>query len=400
MTHGSRAEIVRDFSYTLAMSVFGNIATAAFIEQFWQQQPLLVRGALPGIANLISGNDLAGIACEDGADARIVIEQDENWRCEHGPFAESRFAELPADRWSLLVQSVDQWVPAVAALLAHFKFLPRWRLDDIMISVSADGGGVGPHFDYYDVFLIQAAGLREWRIGQDCDGQTPLREDSELHQLQNFEQRDEHLLTAGDLLYVPPGVAHWGIARGDESITISIGFRAPSYRDLLLGAADQLANGLAESQRYQDSEASIDPEPHRINGDAIEQLLAAWPGEADSTVRTALSDALGTQATEPRNPDYVEADASWTTAKLDTCLAGDAALTIECHPASRIAWYAASNSEPDAAKLFVDGHAYVTTIRFARALCRGHLLATQIADRPERRLLHQLLRAGSLLVKP
>ena len=99
MTHGGRAEIVRDFRYTLAMSVFGNIATAAFIEQFWQQQPLLVRGALPGISNLISGNDLAGIACEDGADARIVTDQDENWRCEHGPFAESRFTELPADRW-------------------------------------------------------------------------------------------------------------------------------------------------------------------------------------------------------------------------------------------------------------------------------------------------------------
>jgi len=380
--------------------LLGTLSTADFIRENWQEVPLFVRNALPNVAGLIDGDELAGIACEGDADARIVTVYDDEYRCEHGPFEESRFADLPGSDWTLLVQSVDQWVPAVATLLDRFEFLPRWRLDDIMISVSADGGGVGPHFDYYDVFLIQASGTRDWRIGQRCDEQTPLRNNPDLRLLREFELQAEHRLSAGDLLYVPAGCAHWGIAHGDNCITISVGFRAPSHRDLMLGAADQLADGLAENRRYRDSEKSIDDDPYLINAHAVDQLLGAWPEPAGRAIRSALMHALGTQSTEPRNPELIEAEATWPAATVEKWLARGGKLQIEHHRASRCAWQLENIDEESTAQLFVDGQRYATTAEFARGLCHGRLATAYLKNSREREILLNLLNAGSIDIYP
>ena len=253
------------------MAPLGNLAPADFIARFWQREPLLISAALPDCVDLIDGDTLAGLACEVDAEARLVIGDDDDWRCEHGPFDASRFNSLPDRRWTLLVQSVDQWIPEVALLLDRFDFLPRWRLDDIMISYATDGGGVGPHFDYYDVFLLQLAGEREWQTGEQCDEQTPLRDHDELRLLATFDAEKTHRLAPGDMLYVPAGRAHCGTAIGSHCVTASIGFRAPSHRELLLDATEDVTANWNDNLRFRDSSTSIDSDPYCINNAVVEQ---------------------------------------------------------------------------------------------------------------------------------
>ena len=174
-------------------------------------------------------------------ESRLVSNGDATapWPVRFGPFSEQDFARLPKTDWTLLVQAVDLWCPEVAELYAHFDFLPRWRTDDIMASYAAQGGSVGP-FDQYDVFLIQIAGHRRWQIGTVCDDKTPLVEGTELQIIDKFEAVDEWVLGPGDMLYLPPGVAHWGVAQ-DACMTFSLGFRSPLLSDMLSDLAVELS---------------------------------------------------------------------------------------------------------------------------------------------------------------
>lgn len=223
-----------------------------FLDQYWQQRPCLLKNALPDFHCPVDGNDLAGLACEEAVESRLIIEQDGDWALMLGPFVEADFARLPTQNWTLLVQSVDQWIPEVSALFAEFRFLPRWRTEDIMISYAVDGGNVGPHHDQYDVFLIQGAGQRRWQLGQRCDSTSPLRDNEQLRLLAEFHPTASFLLNPGDILYIPPGIAHWGHGIGEDCITLSVGFRAPSSAELLGHWADSLSDELGESHRYRD----------------------------------------------------------------------------------------------------------------------------------------------------
>ncbi len=210
------------------------ITAEVFLRDYWQRQPLLIRQGLPGFVSPIDGDELAGLAMEAEAESRLVLEQgyQKPWELHHGPFSEADFARLPATPWTLLVQGVDLWLAEVQAILDDFDFLPRWRMDDIMVSYANDGGSVGPHFDYYDVFLIQGAGRRHWSIGPLCDETTPLREGTELKLLDSFTPTASWTLEPGDILYLPPCVPHHGVARG-ECLTYSLGFRAPTAGEML-----------------------------------------------------------------------------------------------------------------------------------------------------------------------
>ncbi|MCK9564146.1 MAG: cupin domain-containing protein [Bacteroidales bacterium] len=210
------------------------IDATLFLRDYWQQRPLLIRQGLPGFSSPIDGDELAGLALEDEVESRLVIRDSEDgpWELRQGPFSEEDFARLPASPWTLLVQAVDLWVPEVRAIIDDFAFLPRWRMDDIMVSYANDGGGVGPHFDYYDVFLIQGWGQREWAIGDWCDETTPLLAGSALRILDHFEPRHSWVLEPGDILYLPPRLAHCGTAVG-ECLTYSLGFRAPTAGEML-----------------------------------------------------------------------------------------------------------------------------------------------------------------------
>ncbi|MGJ8537754.1 MAG: cupin domain-containing protein, partial [Parasphingopyxis sp.] len=205
-----------------------NFNSEAFLRDYWQKQPLLIKNPWDSWENPLEPDELAGLACEAEVESRLIEQTDASWAVEHGPLPEARFAALGPSRWTLLVQAVDHYVPEVAALIEPFRFVPNWRIDDVMVSCAADQGGVGPHFDQYDVFLIQGSGRRRWRIGGRCDETSPLLPHDDLRLLAEFEASDEWILEPGDILYVPPGIAHDGVAIGDNCMTYSVGVRAPS----------------------------------------------------------------------------------------------------------------------------------------------------------------------------
>ncbi|HEY9036807.1 MAG TPA: cupin domain-containing protein [Pseudomonadales bacterium] len=370
------------------MTILGTTLPSAFIAAHWQQKPLLVRGALGHADALIDGDDLAGIACEPDGDARLVFADNGHWRAEHGPFDETVFAQLPTHSWTLLVQAVDQWIPEVGELLREFGFLPRWRLDDIMVSYAADGGGVGPHFDYYDVFLLQACGQRAWQIGQRCDAQSPLRDNPDMKLLRDFNETGHHTVSPGDMLYLPAGIAHWGTAIGDDCITISIGFRAPSKNELLEACGEEPC--AEDDIRYRDTPASIDPDPWRINTAAVDNLLALC---APLTLpRDTVLRAFGSLVTEPRYPERIASEAALPAAELTALLGAGQPLALEHHPASRFAYY----SDSTQTLLFVDGEPHRSTHAVARGICHGQL--SNVSD-DEHGLLLQLLKQGSVLIE-
>jgi len=244
-----------------------------FLRDYWQQRPLLLRQALPGFDCGLNPDELAGLACESGIESRLVLEKDGSfpWEVRQGPFDEEAFSRLPQSHWTLLVQDVDKHIPEVAQLLDHFRFLPDWRLDDIMISFAADQGAVGPHVDDYDVFLYQARGKRRWRIHT-----RPVAEDEfiaglDLRILPEFEAQQEWLLEPGDLLYLPPKIAHWGVAEG-ECMTCSVGFRAPSHRELVSAWCDELLERRVGTERYRDPALSAPGAGAEIDAAALAEI--------------------------------------------------------------------------------------------------------------------------------
>ena len=378
-------------------SILGQLTAQQFIDTVWQQQPLLVKAALPAVAGIIDGNDLCGIACEAEGEARLIITdaQQTDWQCEQGPFKAKRFKTLPPSHWTLLVQSVDQWIPEIQALLAQFDFLPRWRLDDIMISYATDGGGVGPHFDYYDVFLLQASGKRRWQVGQRCDENSALRDNDKIRLLKDFHTEADYTLATGDMLYLPAGVAHWGTAVGDDCITISIGFRAASHKEIVQAALENIAETLPGNLRYRDTTTSIDSDPFCINNSAVDNLMAIWKTLSEDDIRTALAQALGELATEPRNPDREEPEDTLDEKQLVKKLAAKNGLVVEHHPASRFAYHRLDEENAD---LYVDGAMLCTTPALAQAICHGRITAKECSSEYDRELLLALLNQGSLTI--
>ncbi len=249
------------------LALLGGLTPARFLAEYWQKKPLLVRQALPGFRSPLSPDELAGLACEDGVEARLILERDgaRPWQLEHGPFPEARFASLPESHWTLLVQRVNQWLPEVAALLDHFAFLPDWRLDDVMVSYAADQGSVGPHTDQYDVFLIQGLGRRRWQIDATIGDDAPLLEHPDLRILREFSPTDEWILEPGDMLYLPPGLAHCGVALGDDCMTYSVGFRAPAYRELVTAWVDDVIALLPDTLRFADPDRTPATHPGALS---------------------------------------------------------------------------------------------------------------------------------------
>ena len=213
-------------------ALLGGLSPKAFLRRHWQKRPLLVRRALPGFAGVIRKSTLLALAARDDVESRLVKRRGRRWQVAHGPLSKRLFKSAGARDWTLLVNGVNQHAEAAERLLRRFAFVPQARLDDVMVSYAAPGGGVGPHFDSYDVFLVQAAGRRIWRLARkrafECEADAPLR------LIRDFVPEEEYLLEPGDLLYLPPGWGHDGVAL-DECFTCSIGFRAP--RGAELGAA-------------------------------------------------------------------------------------------------------------------------------------------------------------------
>lgn len=338
---------------------------AQFLRDYWQKRPLLVRNAFPGFVPPIQPEDLAGLACEDGALSRLIRHDAarERWQVKTGPLAEADFAGTGDADWTLLVQDVDKWDADVAALLEPFAFLPSWRVDDIMVSYAEPGGGVGAHVDQYDVFLLQGLGQRHWAISTDPDAPRDFRPDVELKQLAHFEPTHEWLLEPGDMLYLPPGVPHDGVAFGGPCMTFSVGMRAPSQAELTGDLADYLAERLHEDQRYADPDLAPAKAMGEIDAEALARLRQTLPFAAALDEET-LRDWFGRFITRYRNAQAPALpDRALDEAALRKRLAAGTRLLR--HPWSRMAWSRGQSG----CTLYANGQAWPAPAALAKQLC-------------------------------
>jgi 50S ribosomal protein L16 3-hydroxylase len=368
----------------------------AFLRDYWQQKPLLIRNPWAAWHNPLEPDELAGLACEEEVESRLIEKQRETIVAENGPFAEARFGELGAKDWTLLVQAVDHYVPDVAALIAPFRFIPNWRIDDVMVSLAADGGGVGPHFDQYDVFLIQGLGKRRWQIGGACDENTPLLPHDDLRLLANFQATEEWVLEPGDILYVPPGIAHNGVAVGDDCMTYSVGFRAPSRAELIGHYVDDLLDTLSDDDRYADAGLLRQSNPGEITPNALAALHDMVLDRLSD--RAAFAQWFGTYNSTPKYPDIDWApDEAIDAAELSARWSGGEALCR--NPASRFAFI---RQEDGGVSLFVDGENFACVqndVAFVEALCaQEHVVSDmlRLASDPMMELLVKLYNQGSI----
>lgn len=232
------------------LTVLGDLPVEQFLRNFWQKKPVVIRGAFPDFRDPLPADDLAGLACESGVDSRLVMERGGThaWQVTRGPFTPGTLRKLPRSHWTLLVESVDRHSDEIGLLASAFSFLPKWRIDDVMVSLAPIGGTVGAHVDSYDVFLIQGAGRRRWQV--DGRAQPEYCPGLDLRILKKFRVEDEWILDPGDMLYVPPGVGHRGVTvpgNAPIAITYSVGFRAPSAADLVAAIGARMTRSAAPS---------------------------------------------------------------------------------------------------------------------------------------------------------
>ncbi len=275
--------------------LLGGLSPAQFMRDHWHRKPLLIRQAIPGFEPPLSVTELRRLATDPDAESRLLRQKNGQWTLEHGPFS-----RLPANHrpdWTALVQGVNLMSDAADALLGRFRFVPEARLDDLMVSIAGPGGGVGPHFDSYDVFLLQGHGKRRWRWGPQSNLQ--LRRDLPVKILASFTPSDEAVLEPGDMLYLPPHLAHDGVAETPGCTTWSIGFRAPSHQELLQRLYEHKAESISLREgRYRDPRQPATHEPGVMPAaliDAASQLLAKHPITPDD-----IADCLGCWLTEPK----------------------------------------------------------------------------------------------------
>jgi 50S ribosomal protein L16 3-hydroxylase len=288
-----------------ALRLLNDLTPAQFLAEYWQKKPLLIKNAMPGFTGILTPEELAGLACEDEVQSRIVQKKSGQWTLSNGPFDEVDFSRLPDQDWTLLVQSVNHFLPEATDLLRQFDFIPHARLDDLMVSYAPDGGGVGPHFDSYDVFLLQGQGKRLWRISEQTD--LSLIEGAPLRILKQFETSEEWLLEVGDMLYLPPQIAHWGIAvsdGGQDCMTYSIGFRAPKHQELASEFLGYMQDKLQQDSTlipgiYQDEDLELQTHPAEISSAMVKKVSAnlkqiSWSDED-------VGEFLGSYLSEPKN---------------------------------------------------------------------------------------------------
>lgn len=364
----------------------GSLSARRFLQDYWQKKPLLIRRAFGNFEPLVSLTELATLARRDDVEARLVTFFEGRWGVRDGPFA-----RLPARRsdWTLLVQGVNLYVPAVDALLQRFAFLPYTRLDDIMVSYAVEGGSVGPHFDSYDVFLLQAEGRRRWRIGSQKD--LELEDDVPLKILRRFAATEEWVLEPGDMLYLPPHIAHEGVAL-EPGMTYSIGFRAPSFTEIAREFLFSMAETTSLEGRYQDASRKPVARPARLERELLRQV-----GAQLGRIRWSPKDVehfVGRYFSEPKAHVYFEPPAHRTRERFGA-LALRHGLIVD--PRTRLLYRNRDfyiNGE--CVRVSKSAHDWLATLadqrRANRAACRAGLLHDELLT-----LLHEWYEAGWII---
>ncbi|AKE52218.1 cupin domain-containing protein [Kangiella geojedonensis] len=284
-------------------SMLGDISPEEFLSDYWQKKPLLIRGGFSADPALITPEELAGYSLDDDIESRLIQHnsQQQRWQLSHGPLEETVFEELGEKNWTLLVQSLDYFHPPLQELTKACNFLPRWRLDDIMVSFATAHGGVGPHLDKYDVFLVQGQGQRRWRVGFKDQKVSTLNPHPQIAQVAPFEATMDVIVSPGDVLYIPPNTPHWGVSV-DNSITYSIGFRAPNIGSILDSALSSAS--LEFDSLWQDSGKL---KKYHAFG-ALHSEMPDWAlGELQHLLnRRELLIAAGKTVTELKYPEALE----------------------------------------------------------------------------------------------
>ncbi len=380
-----------------------------FLRDYWQKKPLLIKGLFRQFEDLLSPEELAGLACESIVESRLIegsVTQNPvdkriaaDLKLTHGPIDEQHFPQLPEQDWTVLVQSVDQWAEEVNELKNCFDFIPNWRIEDVMISFAAPGGTVGPHFDYYDVFLLQGGGCRRWQVGERCSSNTATVDQAGLSLLAEFTTIDSYDLEPGDALYLPPRFAHWGTAL-EAGLCYSIGLRSPSLAEMLEGFSDAMIARADPELRFEDPQPQIPAHPASIDSSMLDtahaQLLSALAGRDD------FDRWFGCQVTQPRYPESIHApDEEYSLEDLAGALeAGESLLR---HPGSRFAQMSLSSGN---VLCFVDGACHELGSEDAQLIAKlthpdtreyGKLFR-QCSSTSGQQLLLQLLNQGSLVL--
>ncbi len=384
--------------------VRSNFDPRAFLNEKWQQKPTLLDGFFEKFDDPLSADELAGLACEAEVESRLVShESGEQWQQLHGPFAADELRALPQDDWTLLVQAVDQWEPGVEALKSAFSFLPTWRIDDIMVSYAVTGGSVGPHFDHYDVFLVQGAGQRRWLLGPRCGAGSKVSDRSGLSLLDEFDAEREVVLNQGDVLYIPPGFSHYGTALTD-SLCYSVGFRAPSRGEMLEGFSDRLIAASDPSQRYTDTNATPPARPGEIDTVSLRHAYQDLLTSLDSSGE--FQRWFGCFVTEPRYPDLILGlnRALSVTAVAAAIARGS---QLRRNPASRFAYLPPQSTNGGLLLFFADGEDFElpgVCLDTVRELCSLSAINysrfdSELLDQRCLPLLTSLINRGSLLLR-
>lgn len=386
-------------------SILGLLSAQDFLRHYWKRSPLFIPGVQKDFASPVSPEELAGLACEEHVEARLVTETRDvdargacvkrPYRLTHGPFAGETFSSLGEEAWTLLVQDVDKLVPEVHALLELVNFLPRWSVDDIMVSYAVPGGSVGPHTDRYDVFLLQAQGTRRWQLSRNVD-ETRLRSDTELRVLSEFQAEEEFIARPGDVLYLPPGVAHYGVAL-DECMTYSFGFRAPTEAALVSHFGDEMTANSGEAQLYEEL-ASPPSSPSELSSDVLLRARAMVEARFSELMKSERS--IGRYLSSPKpHLQAAPSEVEWTRDRVNEWI--DRGARIVRSRTSRFLF----SDEDGEVVLFVDGEDYTLgkgdrSRRLAQRLCEASPVfgASQEIAPADFSLVLELLSRGALSV--
>lgn len=315
------------------LDVLGGITAEQFLSEYWQKKPLLIRNAMPEITNLLEPDDVMELALEEHVTARLIKQKDRDpnqWSVKSSPLLKADFQKMPK-LWTLLVQAVDHYSFDLSEMWKKFPFIPQWRRDDIMVSYAPQGGSVGKHFDFYDVFLVQGYGHRRWQLGQMCDAETALVPGQPLKLLPEIEVNFDEVLAPGDLLYVPPGLAHYGVAE-DDCLTFSFGFRMPNVSDMM----DRVGDKFSENESLRNPLVDIIRDQvgaiGEVSGNELEYLKEQIMQQLHNS--NVLEDAIMTLMSEPKYPENLPEAEEIGTGDLEEAL--DQGYSLMLEPASRL----------------------------------------------------------------
>lgn len=386
------------FLMSQPLDVLGGISAEQFLAEYWQKKPLLVRNALPEIADILEPSDIMELALDENVNARLIKQKDKDpnqWSVKSSPLIKADFQKMPK-LWSVLIQAVDHYSFDLAALWKKFPFIPQWRRDDIMVSYAPQGGSVGKHFDFYDVFLVQGYGHRRWQLGQMCNADTEFVAGQPLRLLPEMDIHFDEVLAPGDLLYVPPGLAHYGVAE-DDCLTYSFGFRMPNVTDMM----DRVSDKFSENSALKNPLLDIIRDQQSAIGQVTENELEYLKTKLFEHLQNSniLEDAIMSLVSEPKYLDNIPEAEEIGTGDLEAVLEQGYQLLME--PASRLLY-----TEQDGQLLFwANGEAICTSdasASYLKRLADGELilLDENLADNDILEDIAHLLNESIVMLAP